>query len=152
MRHRGELLRAKITVAKGTKKIQSKPKHGYGINRSIGAGNEKKISTASDGRYKGTAVKSRGQKAKQVSRQSMAARRRYNATWGRRWSPSLQLLRYSLHKQGKQQTWCSGTTLELRGPTGAGWVEEQPDTRSLQLLLPHLQQGDSCEDQGLTSS
>lgn len=56
------------------KKTQSKPKHDYGINGSIRAGHEKKILTASDGRYKGTAVNSRGQKAKQVSRWGRAVR------------------------------------------------------------------------------
>lgn len=129
MCHRGELLRAKIAVVKGTEKPQSKLKDGYGINRSIRAGNEKKFLTASDGRYKGTAVKSRGQKAKLVARWGTAARRKYSVTWGKRWSPGLQLLRYSLHKQGKQQTQCSGTTLELRGPIRAGRVEEQSQTR-----------------------
>lgn len=34
---REELLWAKITVAKGTKKPQSNPKYGYGKNRSIRA-------------------------------------------------------------------------------------------------------------------
>jgi len=128
MRHRGELLRAKIAVVRGTKNPQSKPKCGYGINGSIGAGNEKTV-TACDGRYRGTAVKSRGPKAKQVSRWGTAARRKYNVTWGRRRSKSLQLLRCSLRQQGKCQIWCSGTTPELRGPIRAGWVEEQPQTQ-----------------------
>lgn len=40
-------------------KRKPKFKHGYGITQSVRAGNEKKILTASDGKYKGTAVKSR---------------------------------------------------------------------------------------------
>lgn len=120
--------RRRSPLPREQKKPQSQSKHSYGTNRSVRAENEK-ILTASDGRYKRTAVKSRGQSAKQVSRCGTAARRKYNVTWGRRRSPSLQLLRCLLHKQEKHQTWCSGTALELRGPIRAGWVEEQPQTQ-----------------------
>lgn len=144
MRHRGELLRANTTVAKGTKrKPQSNPKHGCGINRSIRARNEK-ILTASDGRYEGTAVKSRGQKAKRVSRWGMALRWKPNVTWGRRRSLSLQLLRHSLHKQGKLQTWCSGTPLALRGPISTGQVEEQPQAQGPHSCFSPTSSGDAA--------
>lgn len=74
-------------------------------------------------------MKSKGQKAKQVSRWGTAACRKYDVTWGRRWFLSLQPLTYSLHKQGKQQTRCPGTTLELRDPIRPGQVKEQPQTQ-----------------------
>lgn len=123
----GRAAAGKDHCCQGNKKPPIQPQTRLWYKQVSETGNEKKIVTARDGRYKGTALESRGQKARQVSR--WAACRKYDTAWERRWSLSLQPLQYSLHKHGKQQTWCSGAALELRGSIRAGKAEEQPQTQ-----------------------